>query len=137
MFSPFKGVLPAVPALHLFHKIFANFCTMLFRPFFRPLLYLFCTHLAAQCEIPPPYRAIPFRDSIAEGGIASICLVFIGYRESIAEIPLLRGGGGYRTSTSHVLKGGNAEKRGRGYRTQFAMLRHQKPTARSRGVSLR
>ena len=26
--------------------------------------------LAAQCEIPPPYRAIPFRDSIAEGGIA-------------------------------------------------------------------
>ena len=26
---------------------------------------------AAQCEIPPPpYRAIPFRDSIAEGGIA-------------------------------------------------------------------
>ena len=24
-------------------------------------------HLAAQCEIPPPYRAIPFRDSLAEG----------------------------------------------------------------------
>ena len=41
----------------------------------------------------PPYRAIPFRDSIAEGGIAPICLVFIGYRASIAEIPLLRGGG--------------------------------------------
>ena len=40
----------------------------------------------------PPYRAIPFRDSIAEGGIAPICLVFIGYRASIAEIPLLRGG---------------------------------------------
>ena len=40
----------------------------------------------------PPYRAIPFRDSIAEGGIVPICLVFIGYRESIAEIPLLRGG---------------------------------------------
>ena len=36
----------------------------------------------------PPYRAIPFRDSIAEGGIAPICLVFIGYRASIAEIPL-------------------------------------------------
>ena len=35
----------------------------------------------------PPYRAIPFRDSIAEGGIAPICLVFIGYRASIAEIP--------------------------------------------------
>ena len=73
----------------------------------------------------PPYRAIPFRDSIAEGGIAPICLVFIGYRASIAEIPLLRGG--YRTSTSHALQGGNAQKRGRGYRTQLAMLRHQKP----------
>ena len=40
----------------------------------------------------PPYRAIPFRDSIAEAGIAPICLVFIGYRASIAEIPLVRGG---------------------------------------------
>ena len=47
--------------------------------------------LAAQCEIPPPYRAIPFRDRIAEGGIAPICLVFIGYRASIAEIALLGG----------------------------------------------
>ena len=74
----------------------------------------------------PPYRAIPFRDSIAEGGIAPICLVFIGYRASIAEIPLLRGGG-YRTSTSHALQGGNAQERVRGYRTQLAMLRHQKP----------
>ena len=51
------------------------------------------TLLAAQCEIPPPpYRAIPFRDSIAEGGIAPVWLVCIGYRASIAEIPLLRGG---------------------------------------------
>ena len=40
----------------------------------------------------PTYRAIPFRDSIAEGGIAPVCLVFIGYRASIAEIPLLRRG---------------------------------------------
>ena len=60
----------------------------------------------------PPYRAIPFRDSIAEGGIAPISLVFIGYRASIAEIPLLRGG--YRTSTSHALQWGNAQKRGEG-----------------------
>ena len=42
---------------------------------------------------PPPYRTIPFRDSIAEGGIAPICLVFKGYRASIAEIPLLGRGG--------------------------------------------
>ena len=40
----------------------------------------------------PPYRAIPFRDSIAEGGIACVFLIFIGYRASIAEIPLLCGG---------------------------------------------
>ena len=83
------------------------------------------TSLVAQCEMPPPYRAIPFRDSIAEGGIAPVCLVFIGYRASIAEIPLLRGG--YRTSTLHGLQLGNAQKRARGYRAQLAMLRHQKP----------
>ena len=35
---------------------------------------------------------MPFRDTIAKGGIAPICLVFIGYRASIAEIPLLTGG---------------------------------------------
>ena len=58
-------------------------------------------------DTPPPYRAISFRDSIAEGRIAPICLVLIGYRTSIAEIPLLRGG--YRTSTSHALQGGNAQ----------------------------
>ena len=35
-------------------------------------------------------------------------------------------------------EGENAQKRGRGYRTQLAMLRHQKPIARNRGgVSLR
>ena len=64
----------------------------------------------------PPYRAIPFRDSIAEGGIAGVCLVFIGYRASIAEIPLLWFvGGGYRTSTLHALQGGNApDKKGEG-----------------------
>ena len=58
------------------------------------LAFLAATRLVAQCEItPPPYRAIPFRDSIAEGGIAPICLVFIGYRASIAEIPFLYRGG--------------------------------------------
>ena len=31
--------------------------------------------------------------------------------------------GEYRTSTSHALPGGNAQKRGRGYHTQLAMLR--------------
>ena len=66
-------------------------------------------------DTPPLSRntvPIPFRDSIAEGGIAPICLVFTGYRASIAEIPLL--GGEYRISTLHALQGGNAQKRGRG-----------------------
>ena len=85
-------------------------------------------NLAAQCEIPHPYRAIPFQDSIAEGGIAPICLVFIGYRASIAEVPLLRGGGG---GVSHLYLAcsprGKRSEKGRGYRTQLTMLRHQKP----------
>ena len=46
------------------------------------------TTLITEMRDTPPYRAIPFRDSIAEGGIAPICLVFIGYRASVAEIPL-------------------------------------------------
>ena len=50
------------------------------------------SHLSGPMRDTPPYRAIPFRDSIAEGGIAAICLVFIGYRGSIAEIPFLRWG---------------------------------------------
>ena len=55
---------------------------------------------------------VPFRDSIAEGGIAPVCLVFIGYRAGIAEIPLLRGG---IAPPLHMLcHGGNAQKRGEG-----------------------
>ena len=60
----------------------------------------------------PPYRAIPFRDSIAEGVSHTICLVFIGYRASIADIPVLRGG--YRTSTSRALQGGKLSEKGEG-----------------------
>ena len=73
---------------------------------------------------PPPYRAIPFRHSIAEGGIAPIGLVFIGYRTSIAEIPLLWGV--WRLHFACFARGKLSEK-GRGYRTQLAMLRHQQP----------
>ena len=55
---------------------------------------------------------------------AFIARVFIGHRASIAEIPLLRRG--YRTSTLNALQGGETQKKGRGYPTQLAMLRHQK-----------
>ena len=80
--------------------------------------------LATQFEIPPHIAQYPFEIVLQRGVLDAFCLVFIWYRASIAEIPLLRGW--YRTSSSHALQGGNAQKRGRGYRTQLAMLRHQK-----------
>ena len=47
--------------------------------------------LAAQRETPPPHIAqYPFEIVSQRGGIAPICLVFIGYRASIAEILPLR-----------------------------------------------
>ena len=55
------------------------------------------------------------------------------YRASIAEIPLLWGGGGYRTSTLHTLQGGEAQKRGTGCRTELVMLRRQKTSWRAIG----
>ena len=88
-------------------------------------------------DTPPPYRAIPFRDSIADGGIARFCLVFIGYRASIAEIPLLRGG----VSHLHFAcspRGETLRKAGGGgYRTQLAMLRRQKLVGVLRGNTIR
>ena len=54
------------------------------------------------------------KDSIAEGGIALICLVFIGYRASIAEIPLLRGGGGIAPPLLMLSKGETLRKGGGG-----------------------
>ena len=50
------------------------------------------------------------------------------YRESIAEIPLLLGGGGVAPPL-RMLSLFNGET----HRTQLAMLRHQKPIARSLG----
>ena len=65
--------------------------------------------LAAQCEIPPHIAQYPFEIVSQRGVSHPICLVFIGYRASIAEIPLLRGGG-YCTSTSHSSRGKRSEK---------------------------
>ena len=90
----------------------------------------------AQCEIPPPYHAIPFRDSIiAEGGIARVLLAFIGYRAGIAEIPPLWG-----VSHLHFAcapRGKHSEK-GEGVSHPIGHVETQKtPIARNRGVSLR
>ena len=43
---------------------------------------------------PPPIAQFPFLGSIAEGVSHLFCLVFMWHRASIAEIPLLCGGGG-------------------------------------------
>ena len=75
----------------------------------------------------PPYRTIPFRDSIAEGVSHPLCLVFMWYRAGIAEIPLLCGGGGIAPPLCMLTKGGKGSGRGGGYCTQLIMLRHQKP----------
>ena len=76
-------------------------------------------NLAAQCEIPGPYRAIPLRDRIADGVSHAFCLVFRGYRASIAEIPLVWG-----VSQLHVACSprGTRPEKGRGYRTQLPFV---------------
>ena len=73
----------------------------------------------------PPYRAIPFRDSIAEGGVAPICLVFIGYRASIAEILLLRRGG--IAPPLRMFSKAKRSEKGEEVSHLLAMLRQQKP----------
>ena len=92
--------------------------------------------LAAQCKIPPHIAQYPFEVVSQRGVSHPFCLVFIGCRASIAEIPLLRGG--LRTSTSHALQGGNTQKRGRGYRHPIGHVETPKtPIEHNRGVSLR
>ena len=49
--------------------------------------------IAAQCEIPPHIAQYPFEIVSQRGVSHPFALFFIGYRASIAEIPLLSGGG--------------------------------------------
>ena len=63
---------------------------------------------AAQCEI-PPYRAIPFRDSIAEGVSHAICLVL----KSIAQVSLR-----YPSCMGGIAP--QVRMLGRGFRTQLS-----------------
>ena len=73
--------------------------------------YTACCQLSGPVRHAPPYRARPFRTSIAEDVWHSFCLVFMGHRTSIAEIPLWYEGiasqsacygKGYSTQSSHV-----------------------------------
>ena len=83
--------------------------------------------LAAQMRDTPPHIVqYPFEMASQRGVAHAFCLAFVGYRANIAEIPpLLLGGGGIAPPLRMFSQGGNAQKRGRGYRTQLAMLRHQ------------
>ena len=85
-------------------------------------------------DTPPISLAIPFRDSIAEGGIAPICLVFKGYWRQYRWDTPFEGGGVSQHLHFACSQSGKRSEKGEGYRTQLAMLRHQKnPIARNRG----
>ena len=85
--------------------------------------------IAAQREITPPIAQCLFEIVLQRG----VSHPFALFSQGLAPVSLrypFWGGGGSRTSTSswHALHGGrNTQKRGRGCRTQLAMLRHQKP----------
>ena len=82
--------------------------------------------LAAQCEIPPHVVQYPFEIESQWGVSHAFCLVFAAYRASIAEVPLLWGGG-IAPPLRILSRWGNAQKRGRGYHTELPMLRHPIP----------
>ena len=94
--------------------------------------------LAAQCEIPPHIAQYPF-EIVSQRGVSHampFCLVFIGYRAGSSDIPLLWGWwGGVGVSHLHFACSlrGNAQKRGRGYHTQLAMLKAPKTPQRTIG----
>ena len=82
----------------------------------------------------PPYRAIPFRDSIAEGGIARALPCFRTVLHKYRWDTHF-GGGGYRTSTSHSLQGPRVEtlrKGGGGTAPNWPCWDTKNPTARNR-----
>ena len=59
----------------------------------------------------PPHIAQYLFEIVSQRRYRTICIVFMWYRASIAEIPLLRG---YRTSTSHALQSGKRSEKGEG-----------------------
>ena len=79
-----------------------------FRPGYCEVIQV--TNFAAQCEIPPPLSRHTFSRWYRRGGITPICLVFKGYRASIAEIPLLLGGGISHLHFACSPKGRRSEK---------------------------
>ena len=62
-------------------------------------------------DTPPPFAQYPFEIVSQRGVSHAFCLVFKGYRASIAEIPILRGASHLQFSCSPR---GNAEKKAEG-----------------------
>ena len=85
----------------------------------------------------PPYRAILFRDSIARGVHTHLPCFHVISRKYRWDTPFVGGGGYHGTSTKACFPRGKRPEKGKGYRTELAMLRHQNPIARNRRVSLR
>ena len=81
-----------------------------------------------------PYCAIPFRDSIAEGGVAPICLVSCGIAQVQLRYPFSVGG--IAPPLRMLSKGGSPQKRERASHP-IGHVETPKPIARNRGVSLR
>ena len=75
------------------------------------------------------------KDSIAEAGIAPICLGSVGYRASIAEIAFE--GGGVAPPLRMLFKGETSEKGERVSHPIGHVETPKKPIARNMGVSLR
>ena len=75
----------------------------------------------------PPHIAQYLLEIVSQRGVLHLfCLVSSGIAQVLLRYPF----GGYCTSTSH------AQKRGRGYRTQLVMMRHQKPhSAQYEGIA--
>ena len=92
-------------------------------------------HLKGPMRDTPPYRAIPFRDSIPEGGFRTRFPCFIGYRASMAEIPLLWGG--IAPPLRMLSKGESLRKAGEGIAPNWPCCDTNNRIARNRGVSLR
>ena len=83
--------------------------------------------LAAQCEIPPHIAQYLFEIVSQRGVSHPFALLSCGIAQVSLRYPFWRGGGGIAPPLRMLSQGGKSQKRGRGYRTELAMLRHQKP----------
>ena len=85
---------------------FSNRFSYRFKRFLGAVSFCRCAALAAQCEIPPPYRKHLF-EIVSQRGVSHPFALFSrGIAQVSLRYPLCGGGRGYRTSTSHALQWG-------------------------------